>query len=295
MITRKYLIRAIIFNFMIENLKFFFGNNTRALEILYLLEGIKRAVRLDANEIELGKIKEFCQKENLHFEVSDFKVVKITDDGKGKYSNIVKRIPLNYFDRGLYHVYISKDKAIAKFLKFLENKNDDGAVGKLLGYPKCCVDFFLKNKEEQKHIQNDYILPALKNSEGFKFPFYANYAARYFDVALMSHFPHSFDCKDSIGIAKKNLECIKKYSKELANKFEEMLKGAVLYTERDGVFIFKDYKFSDNTIRFNKILSTTNNELFNLLNKSKEFTIISKNKVKIGNNIIDDAGFMVFV
>ena len=49
---------------MIDNLLEIFNNYTRSMEILYLLSDIKKIVRLDANEIELEKIKEFCNKEN---------------------------------------------------------------------------------------------------------------------------------------------------------------------------------------------------------------------------------------
>ena len=159
---------------MIDELLGIFSNYTRSLEILYLLNDIKKIVRLDANEIELEKIKAFCIKENLCLEISDFKVLKIADSGKGGYANLVKRVPINYPSSGLHHIYISKDKNRATFLKLLESKNDDKAIGELLGYPKCCVDFFAENKENQQKLQNDYILPALSNSEGFKFPFSLN-------------------------------------------------------------------------------------------------------------------------
>ena len=136
---------------MIDKLLKTFGNYTRSLEILYLLNDIKKSVRLDANEIELEKIKEFCNENNLHLEISDFKVIKVADKGKGSYSNIVKKVPLNDPNKGLYHIYISKDKNRSKFLKLLENKNDDKAIGVLLGYPKCCVEFFIENKEFCQH------------------------------------------------------------------------------------------------------------------------------------------------
>jgi hypothetical protein len=279
---------------MIDNLLKIFSNYTRSLEILYLLNNIKKTVRLDANDIELKNIKDFCNKENLHLEISDFKVIKIADKGKGSYANIVKKVPLNYPESGLYHIYISKDKSKAIFLKLLESKNDDKAIGQVLGYPECCVDFFMENKEKQQKIQNDYILPALNNSEGFKFPFYTNHAARYFDITLLSYFPHNFNCKESIIIAKNNLQCIKKYSEDLANKFETMLKSPILYTENKGIFLFRDYKLNNNILEFNEIKSTINNELLKLLNNEEKIEIIEKNKIKINNKIIEDAGFMLF-
>jgi len=252
---------------MIDKLLKIFSNYTRSLEILYLLNDIKKIVRLDANEIELKNIKNFCNKENLHLEISDFKVIKTVDDGKGSYANTVKKVPVNYPEQGLYHIYISKDINKVNFLKLLENKNDDKAIGKLLGYPECCVDFFIKNKDKQQKLQNDYILPALNNSNGFEFPFYTNYAIRYFDITLLSHFPHSFHCKESIEIAKNNLQCIKRYSEDLANKFETMLKGPVLYTENRGIFMFINYKLNNNILEFENVKSTINNELLKLFKK----------------------------
>lgn len=279
---------------MIGKLLKIFSNNTRSLEILYLLNGIKKAVRLDANEDELIKIKDFCSKTSLFLEISDFKVIKIADYGKGNYANIVKRVPINNTNPGLYHLYISKDKNKSKFLKLMESKNDDKAVGELLGYPKCCIEFFEKNKEKQEKIQNDYILPALNNSEGFEFPFYTNHAMRYFDATLLSHFPHDFNCRESISMAKKNLETIKKYSLELAKKFENELKSAVLYTESNGIFAFRDYKLQNNILQYNEIISTMDNRLFNQLKQNKKIEIINKNMVKIGNRILGNIGFMVF-
>src|SRR3989338_2874210 len=295
MIKKTILFRSIIAWHMIGKLLNIFSNNTRSLEILYLLEGAKKAVRLDANEQELEKIKKFCNDQKLFLELSDFKVIKIPDAGKGGYANILRRAPLSSLNKGLYHLYISKDKNKSKFLKILENKNDDRAVGELLGYPKCCIGFFMKNREKQQKIQNDYILPALENSNGFKFPFYTNHAMRYFDVTLLSHFPHDFNCKESIAIGKKNLECMRKYSGKLANKFENMLKNAVLYTENEGVFVFKNYRLENNILEYNEILPTEKNELFKLLNQNKKIEIINKNKIKAGNKILDNAGFMVFI
>tara|TARA_Y100000310_G_scaffold264603_1_gene275279 strand:- start:5792 stop:6634 length:843 start_codon:yes stop_codon:yes gene_type:complete len=280
---------------MIDRLFKIFSNHTRSLEILYLLNDIKNIVRLDSNEIEFKKIKDFCDKENLNLEISDFKVVKVVDKGKGAYANMVKKVPINYLEHGLYHIYISKDADKAKFLKLLEKNNDDKAIGELLSYPKCCIDFFMENKEKQQKIQNDYILPALDNSQGFKFPFYTNHAIRYFDITLLSHFPHSFHCQNSINMAKNNLQCIKNYSKGLANDFETMLKNPILYTENNGIFIFKDCKFSNNILEFKEIESTTNNELLRSLNENKEFSIMDKNKIGLKDKVIEDIGFMLFI
>ena len=73
-----------------------------------------------------------------------------------------------------------------------------------------------------------------------------------------------------------------------------MLKYPVLYTENNGIFMFKDYKLNGNILEFNEVKSTINNELLNLLNKSKKIEIIDKNKIKINGEIIEGIGFMLF-
>ncbi|MBI2651287.1 DUF483 domain-containing protein [Candidatus Woesearchaeota archaeon] len=279
---------------MVSKLLKIFGNYTRALEILYLLNNIKKSVRLDANEIELEKIAKFCKEENLCMEISDFKVIKAVDKGKGNYANTAKKVSINYPYNGFYHIYISKNKSVAKMLKLVENKNDDNAIGQLLGYPKCCIDFFVENREKQQKIQNDYILEALSNSYGFSFPFYTNYAIRYFDFALLSHFPHSFNCEASIKIAKANFECLKQASESIAIRFEKMLKSAVLYTENSGIFLFQDYKMENNIFKFGKFLSTSTAIMDEMLTENKKIEVISKNKVRIKDKFFTDVGFMVF-
>jgi len=74
-----------------------------------------------------------------------------------------------------------------------------------------------------------------------------------------------------------------------------MLKGPVLYTENEGIFQLRDYKLNGNKLKFNKIKSTINNELLNLLNQNKEIEIIGNNEIKIKNNVLKEAGFMLFI
>ena len=112
---------------------------------------------------------------------------------------------------------------------------------------------------------------------------------------MLSHFPHSFNCKESIKIAKINLECIKNDSIDLATIFETMLKGPVLYTEKDGIFLFKNHRFNKGILGFDNVISTASSELLTILNNNKTIGIIDKNKIKLDNKIIEDVGFMVFI
>src|SRR3989338_10069140 len=103
MINTRFLFAEYTSLYMIEGLRQVFSNNTRSLELLYLINNIKQAVRLDANGIELKKIKDFCNENSLYLELSDFKAIKIADEGKGSYSNLVRRVPIDYSGDGVYH------------------------------------------------------------------------------------------------------------------------------------------------------------------------------------------------
>src|SRR3989338_10800466 len=102
----------------------------------------------------------------------------------------------------------------------METEDRHKELGLLLGYPMCCCEFFEENFNEKV---TDLTLKILENSNGYEFPFYANMAARHFDVSLLSHFPHDFQCKPSMEIAKNNLRVIKNYSEQIAAMFSGIL------------------------------------------------------------------------
>jgi hypothetical protein len=281
---------------MFNDLLKIFKNNIRSLEILYLLNDLKEVVRIDAYDEEFNLVLNFCKKNNLNIEMSDFKIIKETDKGKGLFSNKGIKTSLSSTEKGVVFLYISKSKEKAMLAKKFENESNNKDFGLILDYPKCCVDFFVKNNPVESQKQNDYILPALKNSDNFVFPFYNNHAVRYFDVSLLSHFPCSFNCKESIKIAKKNLELIKKYSTELAKNFEEILSSGVLYTEYNGVFLLKNAELKNLELFYQCVEGTAKNSIYNLLKFNEKIKIINKNHIEVGDLKLkgDNIGFMVF-
>ncbi len=64
---------------VIDSLQKVFATRSRALEMLYLLDDAKPALRFDASEAELRHIFSFCKDNGLFLEVSDFKVRKVSD------------------------------------------------------------------------------------------------------------------------------------------------------------------------------------------------------------------------
>ena len=208
---------------MIDRLTNIFGSATKALEILYLMSDIKPVVRQGFYEHELPKIKRFCEANDLSLQVSPYKVV-LVDTGK-EYSNKGVKVRLEDERKGMLFVYISKDEEKAVLADCYELKNNHAQFGHILGYPKCCIKFFVKHEPMRSKLDNDYVGPCLENSEGKVFPFYNNILLRNQDITLLNHFPCSFNCEESMDLARKHLIALKKQNLQLADVFVNKLKG----------------------------------------------------------------------
>ena len=275
---------------MLQNLKTIFKSNIKSLEILYVLENIKPCARILVYEDKLSNILDFLKSNDLGFSVSNFKLKKIFNENSF-YSDKSVKIEKDSLEKGYFFVYISRIKELAEKAKAYEENNMHFELGMVLGYPKCCCEFFKKNFNENNA---DLTLETLRNSEGFEFPFYTNIAARHFDISLLSHFPCSFNCKFSIDMGIENLNLIKKHSGQLAETFENTMKNAFLYTKGNGVFLLKKFNEENNEIKFEKIIGTTKNELYNELNNIKKIKMINKNEIEINDKKISNIGMMLF-
>ncbi len=277
---------------MLQNLKTIFQSNIKASELLYLIEDIKPAARIIVEEDKKEPIINFLKNSNLNYTISDFKVIK--QDTEKAYSDKGSKIPINSKEKGSLFIYISKNKEIAEKAKELEKNNKHKELGILLGYPECCSEFFEKHYEEESKRYNDYTLAALKNSEGPKFPFYTNIAARHFDLTLLNHFPCSFNCEASIELAKKHLEIIKKHNKQTAETIKDVLKAAVLYTETNGIFLLRQTSLQNNRLYYKGTMGTKNNQLYQSLKNTDYIEIINKNRIRLNNLEIKNIGLMLF-
>ena len=276
---------------MLQDLRGIFQSNIKSLEILYLLEGVKPVARIMAREDERNKVLGFFGEKGLSYAVSDFKVVK--QDRDKSYSDKGIKVPIDSKEKGYFFVYVSRDKAKAEKAKELENENKHKELGVLLGYPECCAEFFEKNFSEESEKQNDFTLASLKNSEGFQFPSYTNIASRHFDLALLNHFPCSFNCEKSVELAKKHLEVIEKDDKEAAGIIKGMLKGAVLYTN-EGVFLLRDYKLDNNRLYYKGVMGSINNQLSESLKNAEHIEILKKDRIILDSLELKNIGVMLF-
>ena len=277
---------------MIKDLQTVFHSITKSLEVFYVIKGIKPCARILIFEDKLEETKEFLKNQNLFFEVSKFKVLKQNIQSEF-YSD--KSIKINKDDKRKGHLflYISKDKNITIDAKNAEENNDHMGLGLLLGYPKCCTEFFSKHFSENK---TDLTLKTLENSKGFEFSFLNNICTRHFDVSLLSHFPHSFECTPSLEMAKNNLELINEDSKEIADFFEKMLKCLVIYTGKEGIILARNFSRNENSISYSSVISTSNSKLYYLVSSKEKLQIENKNKFTVNEITIEgiDYGIIIF-
>ncbi|HLC91314.1 MAG TPA: DUF483 domain-containing protein [Candidatus Nanoarchaeia archaeon] len=186
-----------------------FGSKTKVQEILCLLYDAKDVVRQGFYSSELQKVKEFCSANKLFIVESPFKVVLA--DGN-RFSNKGIRLDLDNPRLGMVFVYISKDEIKAHEGLLYETLHDDQRLGLLLGYPSCCVEYFIS------HFSAANPNPQIVSSNPF-----TNISQREQDCVLISHFPCSADCQESIALGKKYLEILKNVDQDRAKEIFDVL------------------------------------------------------------------------
>lgn len=162
-------------------------------------------------------------------------------------------------------VYISKDPAKADEAHRAERAIDHTTLGKLLGYPECCIKFFTFNYEKARVMHDDYTLLALERTALEKYAWQLNTSLRYLDLSLLSHFPCSYQCAYSLDMAKRFAERIRRCAPHLYDDLISGLPTAVLYDNETGVHAFEGVEYTDKGFRYGSVRLTRPNEVHDLL------------------------------
>ena len=214
------------------------------------------AIFLDSQlEKNMEQIRDYAQQIGLYLATSDYKYIVNSPRG------IFKEIPLNDPRLGKIIIALSKseDKA-RKGADYYHKKQIDGIYGykfgKLMGYPECCLKFgyYLNNNNGDPNnfgFKNPAI-ESLKNSK------YIDWRLNVFSSPLLSHFPCSFTCKESIKYVERFLACLDYIDKERGLFFKDRLtKPTSLYwTCADRILLygdFKPYTLGTGEIKYHKI------------------------------------------
>ncbi|MBI2146193.1 DUF483 domain-containing protein [Candidatus Woesearchaeota archaeon] len=187
-----------------------FGSKTKAQEIVLLLHDAKKVVRQGFYDEELPTVEKFCTENKICLVKSKFKVL-LADEYA--YSNKGFRVPETDTRRGMYFVYFSKEEQNAWLASYYELMNNDANLGQLLGYPRCCVEFFGKRfTEDTTNLQR----PPTN--------VFTNITQRHRDAVILSHFPCKSDCQESITLARKYLDVLIKVDNRRVEELLELLK-----------------------------------------------------------------------
>jgi len=169
-----------------------FGSKAKVNEILFLLKDLKPVVRQGFYPDELNKVRQFCEKNNLFLELSPYKIIL----DKNSYSDHGKKVPRNH-PQGLFFAYISKSQKQALLANLYETRGDHYNLGLALGYPECCCRFyqkqFLKGNLAPEHSTYHKLIDIRKRKT---------------DSSIISHFPCSPNCRESIKLAQKSVKLL---------------------------------------------------------------------------------------
>jgi hypothetical protein len=109
--------------------------------------------------------------------------------------------------------YISRVEANAKAAKEADELASDELLGRALGYPVCCVSAVLNRGRVPTLTESFFICSSSGTYNPLIWP-----AAAIHDASLLSHFPCSYSCEDSISIATQRWTGILKFNTDIARK-----------------------------------------------------------------------------
>ncbi len=177
-------------------------------ELLFVLCGKKLVCRQGKYVDELPLFLRVISSLGLFAVVSSFKVVPFREG----YSEGGLRVRLDDVRIGMQFVYIAKDEQSVYLACYYDLMLDNENLGIILGYPPCCIEYFLLHFSEAKvDLSRESYLPPL------------NISLRAEGLSLISHFPCSYDCHGSLIIALDALVILEKYWSVRANILKEKL------------------------------------------------------------------------
>jgi hypothetical protein len=250
-----------------------FGSRIKALEVLFVLEGIKPVCRIELQQQKITELKRFFEDTGLaHLESN----VKYTVDQKTGEANL---IPAHSTVPGTLFVYISKNPSLAQEARIAESRFDHQRVGTLLGYPQCCIQFFVDNLAAAEQLHFDHTLLSAKKSLNF-YPL-LNISLQYFDCRLIGHYPCQYSCKTSNDQASKMLKIVAQYDEEFAEEIMHRLTTLVIYDDDTGVHVFEDVQKTKDEYTYEHVLLTAPNKIHSIIAKGNRIKKIDNSHAEI--------------
>ena len=198
-----------------------FGSKLKADEIVYLQSDEKNVVRQLFFSNEISAVENYSSGNNLFLVKSKFKIIFSDLETGETFSNKGERVDLSDKRSGAIICYIAKDEKSSLLAALSEHQRNDQLLGELLGYPKCCIEYFLHRfgpENSNPELESiDHEENSLKNKIDLRL---LDISKRDEDICLLSHFPCSWDCGESFNIAERRLLLLASKVKSRANSLE---------------------------------------------------------------------------
>lgn len=228
------------------------GNDWQEIEKLTFQEGLRDSILISCKKDQLYSLKEWANK------VNGSVVVLSPTNLSNSYSSYGNRGEGNGF-----RVAVTREHLVGDWYDAWNGGIDNVKIGELLGYPKCCQNFFEKywveeewrdltypaymntpdeNWEPDEDISMDEMFGEL-NKEHFgsaQGPIESNILGRWLGIRWVSHMPCSFDCEHSVEIGKNNRELAKKFGySESVDIIDEVLSWPFRWSALHGILEIK--------------------------------------------------------
>jgi hypothetical protein len=249
-------------------------------ELFWVLAGTKKVCCIPIREANIPSLIEWCGQRALTALDSGYRYTPLFEPAKGNYSNVARFGELR--DGGVVYgeLFISLNPEYAQIAR--ASRFNDRPLGYVMGYPSCCIEFYIDWFDRQFNCGNDYVIPSASGLENYSY--LNNTLLRYFDVSFTSHFPCSPQCAATAVLAENNLKSLREHSPELAEAMVRHLCSFVIYTENDGIAYSTDYTRVENTVYVNRSYSVRDTLINSLLSRHSEILIEAYDCFAIGGH-----------
>ncbi|MBR9676980.1 radical SAM protein [Candidatus Woesearchaeota archaeon] len=202
--------------------------NSSFPDVLAVSKNIKPLTRISFNSLSRVKIIEKVLPKDILLSFSKLKILhnnsesfNINDPRNGLVDIYSKR-------KGTIYGYLSKSSSLLEFtskndpeLELKPSYNEVKNFASNLGYPSCCVEYWLK--KENIHI--DMATFFSKEKKSFLFN---NFLVPYSNYYLSFHHPCSYECKKTLLYNKRIYNSIKKYNENFGVEIKKVLTKPLL-------------------------------------------------------------------
>jgi hypothetical protein len=251
-------------------------------EILLAAADVKIS-RASLAESKIDELRTVAQRHGFEIAASQHRWIPCADKGKGNWANSALRLAEAGEPGAVRNVYIASDATLAETGQMLDEAGEDDLFGALLGIPACCREAFERNKEAAASKQFDFVPYVLDNTGGCTpYDWRLNYPAQYFGYSLLSFFPCSFRCGAAARIAETTLGMLADCDGTWADRFADLQKSNVLYTEFRGLHLLRA-PLCDGAIAYrpHDVVSTEATDLADLLRQGDRLEVRGKHDVAI--------------